>query len=572
MAHGDLRIKILAFLFLVLWMSPHVYGQNLGRGINLGNMFEAPSETAWGNPFKEEYISQIAALGFSHIRVPIRWDVPERALLTDPYTVNPVFLARIKSVVDLAVSKNLYVIINMHHHEEMFTNPAAAKPRFLKQWAQIAAYFKGYNDRLLFEVLNEPHDALSPELWNVYFADALAEIRKTNPGRKVLLGTASYGGLGGVKDLNPPNDPNLILSIHYYNPFNFTHQGADWAGLKDKYIGTKWEDLSWERNQVVSEFDYAIQWAKQRKMPLHVGEFGSYELADMESRARWTTFLARWFESQGLSWAYWEYSAGFGIYNPQTGAYKQPLVDALLKNPMPAVRTLPTKNLYDMQGTGGWSLNLNSGALGNLVGAGNGFKVNMTSVTGTTWHIQLSRSGFPLTYKKRYAVKIKAQADKSVAITAYMGRSSNPYNAYSAYNGMVIETTEKEFSFLFTMNEPYDSNARLSLDIGSAIGILQINSIQVDEIIEEVPLSTQEAPKTSQVFPNPFHEQLNFRSPYAQHVRLIDFQGKIRQISLHSKEGIWDTSILAEGPYWVQFISEKTGQSESHLVQKQKDQ
>jgi aryl-phospho-beta-D-glucosidase BglC (GH1 family) len=572
MAHGDLRIKILAFLFLVLWMSPHVYGQNLGRGINLGNMFEAPSETAWGNPFKEEYISQIAALGFSHIRVPIRWDVPERALLTDPYTVNPVFLARIKSVVDLAVSKNLYVIINMHHHEEMFTNPAAAKPRFLKQWAQIAAYFKGYNDRLLFEVLNEPHDALSPELWNVYFADALAEIRKTNPGRKVLLGTASYGGLGGVKDLNPPNDPNLILSIHYYNPFNFTHQGADWAGLKDKYIGTKWEDLSWERNQVVSEFDYAIQWAKQRKMPLHVGEFGSYELADMESRARWTTFLARWFESQGLSWAYWEYSAGFGIYNPQTGAYKQPLVDALLKNPMPAVRTLPTKNLYDMQGTGGWSLNLNSGALGNLVGAGNGFKVNMTSVTGTTWHIQLSRSGFPLTYKKRYAVKIKAQADKSLAITAYMGRSSNPYNAYSAYNGMVIETTEKEFSFLFTMNEPYDSNARLSLDIGSAIGILQINSIQVDEIIEEVPLSTQEAPKTSQVFPNPFNKQLNFRSPNAQHVRLIDFHGKIRQISLHSMEGIWDTSILAEGPYWVQFISEKTGQSESHLVQKQKDQ
>ena len=572
MAHGDLRIKILAFLFLVLWMSPHVYGQNLGRGINLGNMFEAPSETAWGNPFKEEYISQIAALGFTHIRVPIRWDVPERTLLTDPYTVNPVFLARIKSVVDLAVSKNLYIIINMHHHEEMFTNPAAAKPRFLKQWAQIAAYFKDYNDRLLFEVLNEPHDALSPELWNVYFADALAEIRKTNPGRKVLLGTASYGGLGGVKDLNPPNDPNLILSIHYYNPFNFTHQGADWAGLKDKYIGTKWEDLSWERNQVVSEFDYAIQWAKQRKMPLHVGEFGSYELADMESRARWTTFLARWFESQGLSWAYWEYSAGFGIYNPQTGAYKQPLVDALLKNPMPDVRTLPTKNLYDMQGTGGWSLNLNSGALGNLVGAGNGFKVNMTSVTGTTWHIQLSRSGFPLTYKKRYAVKIKAQADKSLAITAYMGRSSNPYNAYSAYNGMVIEAAEKEFSFLFTMNEPYDSNARLSLDIGSAIGILQINSIQVDEIIEEVPLSTQEAPKTSQVFPNPFHEQLNFRSPNAQHVRLIDFHGKIRKISLNTKEGIWDTSILAEGPYWVQFISEKTGQSESHLVQKQKDQ
>jgi len=565
------KIPFLLCLFWGLWISPLAVGQNLGRGINLGNMFEAPSETAWGNPFKEEYISQIASLGFTHIRMPIRWDVPERAQLTEPYTINPVFLARIKSVVDLAISKNLYVIINMHHHDEMFTNPAASKARFLKQWAQISAYFKGYNDRLLFEVLNEPHDALTPALWNVYFADALTEIRKTNPDRKVLLGTASYGGLGGVKDLNPPNDPNLILSIHYYNPFNFTHQGADWAGLKDKYIGTKWEDLPWERNQVISEFDYAIQWAKQKKMPLHVGEFGSYELADMESRARWTTYLARYFESQGLSWAYWEYSAGFGIYTPASATFKQPLVDALVKNPMPAVRTLPTKNIYDMQGTGGWNLNLNSGALGTLLGVGNGFKVSMSNVTGTAWHIQASRAGFPLTYKKRYVVKLKAQADKTLSITAYMGRSSNPYNAYSAYNGMVIEPIEKEFSFFFTMNDPYDANARLSLDIGSATGTLQINSIQVDEIVEELPLATQESPKSAQVYPNPFQDQLFFKSPESQEVRLIDLHGKIRQLTTHIIEGKWDTATLPEGSYLVQFISDKTGQSESHVVHKQGD-
>ena len=227
---------------LLLWCYS-LSAQDLGRGINLGNMFEAPSETAWGNPFKEEYISRIADLGFQHIRMPIRWDVAERTQLTSPYTVNPVFLARIKSVVDLAISKNLYVIINMHHHDDIFKNPAEVKPRFLSQWAQIANYFKGYDQRLLFEVLNEPHDALTPELWNVYFAEALAEIRKTNPTRKVLLGTALYGGLDGVKNLNTPTDPNLILTVHYYSPFNFTHQGADWAGNKDKYLGTKWEDL-----------------------------------------------------------------------------------------------------------------------------------------------------------------------------------------------------------------------------------------------------------------------------------------------------------------------------------------
>jgi aryl-phospho-beta-D-glucosidase BglC (GH1 family) len=495
-----LKLSRYYLVLLLVAFSFSLLGQNLGRGINLGNMFEAPNETAWGNPYKEAYIGQIADLGFQHIRVPIRWDVAERTQLTAPYTLNPQFLARIKSVVDLAISKHLYVIINMHHHEELFTNPAAAKARFISQWQQIASYFKGYDNHLYFEVLNEPHDALTPPLWNAYFAEALAEIRKTNPYRKVLLGTASYGGTDGVRDLNPPNDPNLILSVHYYSPFNFTHQGADWAGNKDKFIGTKWEDLSWERNQIMADFDYAIQWAKQKNMPLHVGEFGSYELADMDSRSRWTTFIARWLEAQGASWAYWEYSAGFGIYNPLTNTYKTPLIDALLKNPMPAAKVLPTKNLFSLNGQAGWNVNLNSGASANLASVPPGLQVNMSQVTGTAWHIQLTRSGFPLSYKKRYLVKIKAQADKSISITSYMGRSSSPYNAYSSYTNMSLEPSEKEFVFVFSMSEPYDANARLVFDMGNALGTVQINSIQVDEVIEEVPLGMEEPKYINQGF------------------------------------------------------------------------
>lgn len=555
-------------LLLLVGLSFSLSGQQLGRGINLGNMFEAPSEAAWGNPFKEAYIGQIADLGFQHIRVPIRWDVAERTQLTPPYTVNPQFLARIKSVVDLAISKHLYVIINMHHHEELFTNPAASKARFISQWQQIATYFKGYDNHLYFEVLNEPHDALTPEMWNSYFAEALTEIRKTNPYRKVLLGTASYGGTDGVRDLNPPNDPNLILSVHYYNPFNFTHQGADWAGNKDKYIGTKWEDLSWERNQVIADFDYAIQWAKQKNMPLHVGEFGSYELADIDSRARWTTFIARWLESKGASWAYWEYSAGFGIYNPLTNTYKTPLVDALLKTQMPAAKVLPTKNLFSLNGQAGWNVNLNSGASANLATVPQGLQVVMSKVTGTGWHIQLTRSGFPLSYKNRYVVKIKAQADKSISITSYMGRSSSPYNAYSSYNNMSVEPTEKEFVFVFTMGEPFDSNARLVFDMGNALGMVQINSIQVDEVIEEVPLGIEEPKYVNNVFPNPFRDVLQVNGKGERVLRLIDLRGKIIfQKSIQGNQMI-DAMQIPTGTYLLQ-IMEKLLPAETHLLIKE---
>lgn len=564
----SLKLKLFrtCFLTLLVGISISVSGQQLGRGINLGNMFEAPSEAAWGNPFKEAYIGQIADLGFQHIRIPIRWDVAERTQLTPPYTVNPQFLARIKSVVDLAISKHLYVIINMHHHEELFTNPSASKARFISQWQQIATYFKAYDNHLYFEVLNEPHDALTPALWNTYFAEALMEIRKTNPYRKVLLGTASYGGTDGVRDLNPPNDPNLILSVHYYNPFNFTHQGADWAGNKDKYIGTKWEDLSWERNQVMAEFEYAIQWAKQKNMPLHVGEFGSYELADIDSRARWTTFIARWLESQGVSWAYWEYSAGFGIYNPLTNTYKTPLVDALVKTPMPAAKVLPTKNLYALNGQAGWSLNLNSGALGQLNSGNAGLQVSLKQVTGTAWHIQLTRSGFPLSYKKRYVVKIKAQADKSISITSYMGRSSSPYNAYSSYTNLSIEPVEKEFVFVFTMGEPYDANARLVFDMGSALATVQINSIQVDEVVEDVPLGTKEPTYSNTIFPNPFRNVLQIKGSGERFVRLIDLRGRVHDQQAIKDDASIDFSSIPTGAYILQVQDVKS--SESHLVVK----
>ena len=138
----------------------------LGKGINMGNAFEAPSETEWGNPWDPEYFKIISELGFNHVRLPVRWEPEERSMATSPYTINPLFLERIQQVVDTALRYNLHIVINMHHHEALFENPAAQKDRFLSQWYQIADHFKDYPDSLLFEVLNEPHGNPTPELWN----------------------------------------------------------------------------------------------------------------------------------------------------------------------------------------------------------------------------------------------------------------------------------------------------------------------------------------------------------------------------------------------------------------------
>lgn len=311
--------------------------KKLGRGINYGNMFEPSSEGEWGTRWQPEYARMIAELGFNHVRIPVRWEPSARSMENSPYTINDTFFSRIKQVVDSALNNGLYVMLNMHHHDALYKDPEGQKERFLAQWTQIADYFKDYPDNLLFEVLNEPHDKLTPEKWNEMIPQALQVIRRSNPRRVVVIGTASWGGLGGLNDLKIPDDPNLILTIHYYNPFHFTHQGASWSGEQSKeWLGTEWNNTKAEREAVQKDFEPLINLSREENIPVHIGEFGAYERADMNSRARWTNYLSRYFEEQGWSWAYWEFSAGFGIYDPETKTYKQKLVDALLHNKMPS--------------------------------------------------------------------------------------------------------------------------------------------------------------------------------------------------------------------------------------------
>lgn len=520
----------------------------------MGNMFEAPTETEWGNPFIDDYFERIAQLGFNHVRIPIRWDVATRASQTEPYTINPVFLARIKYVIDKARASKLYVVINMHHHEEIFANPEKTKPRFISQWEQIAAFFKDYDQNLLFEVLNEPNANLTPDLWNTYFSDALKSIRKTNPTRAVLMGTANYGGLSGVPSLKIPDDKNIILTVHYYNPFNFTHQGAEWVGSEaQNWLGTIWEDLALERNQIISEFDYLNTLAKQKNIPVHVGEFGAYSKADIESRVKWTTFLARWFEEQGFSWAYWEFSAGFGIYNPTNQQYNTKLVDALLKNPMSNAKVLATKILYqsDFCTNDGWNLGVQPNSTATIL-RNNGLNIDVKTASKDGWHVQLTKSNIPILNKKRYLVSITSKADKDVSVINYVGKNASPYNSYSGYSNLTIGTKEKEFSYTFIMNDPIDLSARMSFDLGTTIANINISSIKIEEIIDNSTPLDIEKESIINIYPNPIEDIIMISGlKDIQSLELIDQKSSVILRKTIVNEGLLNVSLqtIQSGKY-----------------------
>ena len=47
----------------------------------------------------------------------------------------------------------------------------------------------------------------------------------------------------------PKDDRNIIVSIHCYNPLEFTHQGAPWVTDRDSnaWMGTKWTGTDAEK-------------------------------------------------------------------------------------------------------------------------------------------------------------------------------------------------------------------------------------------------------------------------------------------------------------------------------------
>jgi len=304
----------------------------LGKGINLGNALEAPSEGEWGMVIKEEYFSLIKNAGFDSVRIPVRWSAHTGT--NSPYTIDEEFLQRVHQVVNWAVEQDLAVIINIHHFNELMEEPSQHKQKFLSIWDQVGRSFKDYPEEIVFEILNEPHSNMTQSVWNNYLEEAVRTIRTSNPERVLMAGTAPWGGFDGLQKLElPEDDRQLIATVHYYNPFRFTHQGAEWVDDNtDSWLGTTWTGTDNQKSNVNADFDAVEQWSKDNDRPVHVGEFGAYNKAPEPSRAAWTKYIRTAAEQRDFSWAYWEFGAGFGVYDRDKNQWRTPLLDALVND------------------------------------------------------------------------------------------------------------------------------------------------------------------------------------------------------------------------------------------------
>jgi endoglucanase len=339
----------------------HHAAKRFMRGTNLGNYLEAPPGQNWGSNYSAEDIEVIKREGFDHVRLPIAWHHYTGA--GPEFVIKDEIFAKADFLVSEATKHELAAIINIHHFDAFTSDPAGQRDKFLAIWRQLAAHYAASPPSVALELLNEPKDAATTESLNPIYADAIREIRKSSPNRTIFVGPGKWNQVSELAQLRlPDDDTNLIVTVHCYDPFQFTHQGASWAGADarrlqgivfpgppsqrlnidpawqlssgtvdwvDRYNTTPTETNPSSARAFRGVVRQAKEWSEYYGRPVHMGEFGAYIAADAQSRANYYRMFRAALDEAGIGWAMWDWKAGFRYWDSATNQPAFGMRDAL---------------------------------------------------------------------------------------------------------------------------------------------------------------------------------------------------------------------------------------------------
>jgi len=294
------------------------------RGMNImeGDPVWDRSGKAW---FKPEQFDLLRDAGFDTVRIDLH---------VLPHTdasgrVDAQWFATLDRYVHAALADGLTVILDAHDDIACDKDFAACRRKLPLAWSQIAARYKNEPDAVLFELMNEPHGVVTAAIWNEMLREMLKAVRATNPTRDVVIGPAGYSSVEQLPTLDLPNDPHIIVTVHYYWPLRFTHQGVPW--ISDfQYLSGITFGSDEQKAKIVADFDRVAAWGRAHKRPVFLGEFGTYEKGDLASRVTYLSTVARIAEAHGFAWALWEFETDFAAYDMKRNAWNTPLLKALV--------------------------------------------------------------------------------------------------------------------------------------------------------------------------------------------------------------------------------------------------
>lgn len=341
-------------------------GWNLGNTLDATNGNGLSSETSWGQPETEEImIEELANSKIKTIRIPVSWSKH----LMDDYTIDPLWMLRVKEIVDWAISNDMYVILNTHHDNWESYSPISKRGYYYPSeenyeksvhfltnvWGQIAlAFNNGYDEHLIFETLNEPrpcgtsvewvYDPNSPiskeaaeciNKFNQLVVDIIRASGGNNKERFIMVpGIAASPNAAFADTFRMPEDEqpdHLILAVHMYSPYVFAMQSPG---------TTKWNDRL--QSEVAGTFKKLNETFIEKGYPVVIGEFGAVNKNNPEDRLGWAHAFIKYSRKYGMTSCLWDngqawsngtdYNERFGYYDRETQEWFFPdLIQAMVE-------------------------------------------------------------------------------------------------------------------------------------------------------------------------------------------------------------------------------------------------
>lgn len=342
------------------------YGRVM-RGININGWFCQPwnqkidGKKGGFNPeflrgfITEQDADMIRAMGYDHIRLPVD---PTILCNKEDGALLPELLPELDRAIAMFCAKGLAVIVDVHPKTPDFkglADKAALSETFVTWWGNFARHLAGTTDPewVFLELMNEPggQKYWANQKWQDYQDRLITVVRANAPEHTLIANGGAYQLVNELGKVKPHPDRNVLWAVHYYEPSQFTHQGAVW--MKEWYHplnAVPWPFVEADveptitklkehkakahaaqvlrnipkegiatREYMATQIATVTQWGKDNKIRIHVGEYGVLDWAPRESRLRYLSALNEEFEKNGLARTMWNYGSG-SAYSTVLGA------------------------------------------------------------------------------------------------------------------------------------------------------------------------------------------------------------------------------------------------------------
>jgi endoglucanase len=311
--------------------------KNLDNGISISWL-----EQTWNpdilsiKPIKSTDFALIKRLGFKSVRLPVAFAYFE----SDKIRVEKVF-THIDEVLEQCNTYGLQLIIDYHYGKLTDTNYLTETPKIINQWLKLTKrYIRESPEKVFFELYNEPPH-MNPKVWKDAAYNIVTAIRRVDKKRTLIVGASNFNSIYELSRMERLADENIIYTFHFYEPFFFTHQGADWVGnqvattgvpfpydaktypaINPKVKGTWGENNYYQyktdgnEQSVHDKLQIVKNWGARYDVPILCGEYGVYnKYADADSRCRYIKTVRENLKAMGIPGIMWDYNTNFSIFN-----------------------------------------------------------------------------------------------------------------------------------------------------------------------------------------------------------------------------------------------------------------